>query len=246
MTLLVTLRLRSPALQTAFESASDVTITVEQRTKTDDGALDLTAWAASEDIGAFEDGLDDDDTVARWLPIGWTDRRKLYRIRLTEEVSKLMDYNDWADGRMVWVSSERTDRSWVVNAFVGDRSVLQTVAAECEDAEVGFDLVRASEVDELNTRQFALTQTQAETLLRAFDRGLYSVPREVTLEELADPLDVSHQALSERLRRGVGSLIETTIAHRGDHGTSVGKRTDTRTDEPTEDLVLERPIALDV
>jgi hypothetical protein len=37
------------------------------------------------------------------------------------------------------------------------------------------------------------------------------VPRSITLEELADDLSVSHQALSEQLRRGTGGLMEDTL-----------------------------------
>lgn len=36
--------------------------------------------------------------------------------------------------------------------------------------------------------------------------GYYDVPRTVTLTELADSLDVSHQGLSERLRRAHANL----------------------------------------
>lgn len=33
----------------------------------------------------------------------------------------------------------------------------------------------------------------------------------MTLKELADEVGVSHQALSEQLRRGIGALVEDTI-----------------------------------
>lgn len=245
MTLFVSLRLAVPALETAVESAPGVDVTVEQRTMTADGALDLTAWAAGGDVGGFEEGLDADDTVARWLPIGRTDARKLYRIRLTERASSRVDVDGWTDGRAVPLWSERTRRGWRVNAFVGDRSVLREFATGCESSGVTFDLARASEVDRLTGPPFALTELQAETLLTAFERGFYSVPRRNNLDELAAQLGVSHQALSERLRRGVGSLIETTIAPRYDGAPrgDAGERSQVSVADG--DLVLERPIALD-
>ncbi|MFC7142999.1 helix-turn-helix domain-containing protein [Halosimplex aquaticum] len=58
---------------------------------------------------------------------------------------------------------------------------------------------------------FHLTDEQFTTVKAALDRGYYKVPREATLEELANELDVSHQALSERLRRGHRTLIENVI-----------------------------------
>ncbi|PSP50724.1 hypothetical protein BRC67_09015 [Halobacteriales archaeon QH_3_68_24] len=56
-----------------------------------------------------------------------------------------------------------------------------------------------------------LTDTQFATLETALESGYYRVPREQTIEELATELDVSHQALSERLRRGHRTLVETVL-----------------------------------
>ena len=41
--------------------------------------------------------------------------------------------------------------------------------------------------------------------------GYFDVPREAKLGDIADRLDVSHQALSERLRRGHANLVQETI-----------------------------------
>jgi predicted DNA binding protein len=35
----------------------------------------------------------------------------------------------------------------------------------------------------------------------------------VTVEDLAEEFDISHQALSERIRRGTGALIEDTLRY---------------------------------
>ena len=43
--------------------------------------------------------------------------------------------------------------------------------------------------------------------MTAFEAGYYNIPRDVTSEELAAELDVSHQALSERFRRGHKQLV---------------------------------------
>ncbi|WP_254662883.1 helix-turn-helix domain-containing protein [Haladaptatus sp. W1] len=48
---------------------------------------------------------------------------------------------------------------------------------------------------------------QLEVLQLAAKHGYYDVPRGITLRELADRIDVSHQAVSERIRRAHGHLI---------------------------------------
>jgi predicted DNA binding protein len=52
-----------------------------------------------------------------------------------------------------------------------------------------------------------LTARQRETLRLAHERGYFEIPREVTLDDLADELGVSNQAVSERLRRGCTHVI---------------------------------------
>ena len=57
----------------------------------------------------------------------------------------------------------------------------------------------------------ALTALQRETLVAAHDHGYYSTPRTATLADLGDRFDVSPRAVSQRLRRGVGNLVATTL-----------------------------------
>ncbi len=61
-------------------------------------------------------------------------------------------------------------------------------------------MVEASQDEALETTA-ALTEPQREAIAEAYRQGYYDVPREISLEELANELDISHQALSERLRR---------------------------------------------
>ena len=56
-----------------------------------------------------------------------------------------------------------------------------------------------------------LSSDQHEALVAAFETGYYDIPRDVTLEELADQLGISHQALSERFRRAYEGLITAEL-----------------------------------
>lgn len=251
MTLAATIHVDSSALETSVGHAPDVDVTVEQRTMTADGSLDLTLRGSGPEMNAFEDGLDEDGTVSRWIPVGGTDTRRLYRVRLTQQASSTIRLDRWADGAAIFPSVERTERGWTVEAYVPTRAVLQQFRTNCESDGAGFELLRVAETEELgDTKQFGLTDLQAETLLAALDRGYYSVPREANLEELAEPLGVSHQALSERLRRGVGSLIEQTVKDQwvddaSDDGAGADpERAGTTSKSPSSrDGTLERPIA---
>ncbi len=58
---------------------------------------------------------------------------------------------------------------------------------------------------------FGLTPVQRETLLLAVDRGYYAIPRECTTLELAEELDISDQAVTERLRRAIVTVVKNTV-----------------------------------
>jgi hypothetical protein len=52
-----------------------------------------------------------------------------------------------------------------------------------------------------------LTDRQREALRTALETGYFAIPRETSLEELSNRLDISDTATSQRLRRGVERLI---------------------------------------
>ena len=59
--------------------------------------------------------------------------------------------------------------------------------------------------------RFGLTDEQYEALTMACETGSVDVPRATDLDELAAELDISHQALSERLRRAQATLVRETL-----------------------------------
>jgi len=58
---------------------------------------------------------------------------------------------------------------------------------------------------------YGLTPPQRETLATAVEAGYYSLPRQISTQELADMFDISDQAVTERLRRGISTLVRSTL-----------------------------------
>lgn len=58
---------------------------------------------------------------------------------------------------------------------------------------------------------YGLTATQRETLTHAVEDGYYALPRKVSTQKLADEFGVSDQAVTERLRRGITTLVTNTL-----------------------------------
>lgn len=62
-------------------------------------------------------------------------------------------------------------------------------------------------------KPFDLSEPQQEAIRIAFERGYFDVPRQTTITELADELGISTQAVSERLRRGLTTLLLSTVGN---------------------------------
>lgn len=58
---------------------------------------------------------------------------------------------------------------------------------------------------------YGLTPPQRETLARAVESGYYSLPRAISTKQLADSFEISDQAVTERLRRGIAALVSNTL-----------------------------------
>lgn len=126
---------------------------------------------------------------------------------------------EWVDGLPAVLQSLGCDGTvleatatagrWHVTAVAPDRTSLTAAYRSCE-IPIEIESITTMSVDAVQDRS-TLTECQLETIATALERNFYEIPRAVTLEELAADLDVSHQAVSERLRRGHRTLAMQAI-----------------------------------
>lgn len=101
------------------------------------------------------------------------------------------------------------DREWRLQmAFLadGDMSAFQ---AACDAHGVEMQVRRVSSGPPLDASP--LTPEQREAIETARDCGYFEVPRETTVEDIADRLGISDQAASQRLRRGLRAQLDATL-----------------------------------
>ena len=58
---------------------------------------------------------------------------------------------------------------------------------------------------------YGLSEPQREALMLAVRMGYYDIPRGCTTEDLANELGISDQAVTERLRRAIGTFGRHTL-----------------------------------
>lgn len=211
MTLIADFYLETPVLRAALATVPAMDAVVEQQTSRGSKPFALTFWASGDDFEAFETGLADDPTVASSRTLAEVEDQRLYQVELTDEGEAAMTYYCWADLGAVFISSERVGEGWHTRIRFPDRESLRAYATFCEETGLTFDLRQLYDASGQDGDLLGLTERQAETLRTAAELGYFAVPRKAELEDLADALGVSRQAVSERLRRATEALVRATI-----------------------------------
>ncbi|MFB6130193.1 MAG: helix-turn-helix domain-containing protein [Salinigranum sp.] len=201
----------------AIAAHPDVTLAVERFVPT--GSQIQYLWVSGGDREAFVADLREDPAVERVSSIDRLPERELLRVEwartdaplvpiIEEAGANLMEADGSGDG---WSLRLRFERQTDASAFY-ERAT-----------DAGVDLrLRGIDGRERVERvpAYGLSPTQRETIVRAFERGYFDVPRGTTIAELADDLGVSQQAVSERLRRGISRFLDYTIRAGADRVTS--------------------------
>ena len=211
MTLIADFYLETPVLRTALAAVPRMDLSVEQQTLRDSKPFALALWASSGDFEAFDDGLTADPTVADATVLAEVGDQRLYQVALTPRGEEYMTYHAWADLDSVFVSADRVGDGWRVRIRFPDRDCLREYVEYCKEQGLIFDLRQLYDARGPESDSFGLTDRQRETVRTAAEMGYYEVPRRVELEDLAEVLGVSRQAVSERLRRATGVLVRATV-----------------------------------
>ncbi len=135
---------------------------------------------------------------------------------------------DWADGgdalfraldatAASLLSATGTADAWSLTIRFPSRSALAEFAETCSGAGIDVDVRRIYDASHPETGPWhGLTERQRETLLLAVRRGYYDIPRRTSMGELAAELEISDQAVSERLRRAIVALVRNTMPTEGE------------------------------
>lgn len=168
-------------------------------------------WVTGSDRSTVDSALEDDptlDVLARLADDG--DGRWLYRLQFGTEAKLFQQIVSQCNGAILEASGRNA--TWSLRLLFHDRNALSEAYSLFDQYDYRVNVTRVTSVDELDTGRGSLTKTQYETLVAAYELGYFEVPREITLENLAEELGVSHQALSERLRRSHAALVKTELS----------------------------------
>lgn len=159
------------------------------------------------DHGLVESGLGNRERVDDVTRYDVSEGRALYELRLDRsDLLRMLDERDF-----VLAGVEGTPEGWEFELLTNDREELVAFRTACEERGVPVEFRRLQRSELISGERSGPTEKQREMLRLAHGRGYFEVPREVTLTELAEEMDVTPQAASQLLRRGLAAVVGESI-----------------------------------
>ena len=206
MSLIATYQLDTPVCKSLFEQIPDLRVEIKQIATRDPHTLLVTFWAETDHWTEFETELEDSDTIKAVQHFRSENDRALYQVRLP--VSKTT-YWDWTSLGGILLDATVTREGVTVRMEFPDQKALSTYRDWCLIQKREFSLKSLTDArSEPTLSPRSLTPLQRELVASAIEHGYFEIPRRISMEELAAKHDISDQAASERLRRGLSNLLE--------------------------------------
>lgn len=213
MSIIVEYSVTSPelALYDATTIVPEVRVELTDMVATDPQQPVMFFWVVDGDQAAFDSALESDESVREVRIYADTDERRLYRIVLSPETG-VVSYPRWVSAGGGLIKATCQGGMWSGTMRFPDRGALQEVVHWFKENDIVLTINAI--YDEHGAEKpiaNGLSSGQERTLKRAYEMGHYEIPQRATAAEVAETLDVSQQAVSERLRRAYANLIQRHV-----------------------------------
>lgn len=167
-------------------------------------------WVQNDGKGRFEASVQDHPSVVRVREMDTQADRTLYAIDW--EVERDLFFEGVGEVHAQLLNAAGTTETWRFEIRFPSQESLSAFREFCKNAHISLDVERVYNPTKPNVGPwFGLTQPQRETLVRAVEGGYYAIPRSISTQDLGDELSISDQAVTERLRRAIETLVENTL-----------------------------------
>lgn len=198
------------ALVPTLHDLDGVNIRVIHQATTDPSSGTFPFVIEYDDIEEIEETLDTDHTVTDYEQIDSTNGTNIYHIQHTDAAKLISPAVTQANGFLL--QAETKDKGWMVQAQLPSRDALHSVWEHARENDISFSLLEVYQKRKGGSNSsFGLTEEQQKALEIAYEKGYFSEPREMSLEDVANEVGVSSTAMSGRLRRGMRNLLSSTL-----------------------------------
>ena len=166
-------------------------------------------WFGGAERSAIEAALERDSTVDAYSQTQAASGEWLYEVRFAPEVYEIGSLPFEEGGTILAASADHG--VWAVRMRFPDHESATRTYRRLLDRDIDVDVASIRKGPKTGPERPGLTVEQYETLVAAIERGYYEVPREVSVQELADEFGISDQSVSERLRRACSRILATEL-----------------------------------
>ncbi len=197
-------------LGTVFKQLPNVTVELERLIPTRDVVIPYF-WVRGTEVTDIESAFTEHPGVAN--------------IRLVDAVAdEYLLRVEWALGHddvltvlteteVPLITGTGTNQQWTFEIRGDNRTDIATFHQRCRELGIPITLTELHALTSVESAAEAtLTETQQEALILAYECGYFESPRQVTLEELGEELDISQQAVGSRLRGGINRVLGSTLS----------------------------------
>jgi predicted DNA binding protein len=198
-----------PANEFVFHETfqAEPTMKVEiERVVAADEILTPYFWISHISPTTFAAAAGNDPTIEQLEKLDEFEEATLYRADWVEHIETLV-YAYMRIGAAILEAEGQKDE-WLFRMRFDDREKFDQFSEFLNEEDVSFDLHQLYEITHPRTRgEFALTPKQYEAVTTAWEMGYFDLPRDTTMKDVADELNIAPQSLSDRLRRAQDKLI---------------------------------------
>ena len=197
------------ALDHSLETLPDLRFEIERIVSTGDKAVMPLLWIRGASREEVEETLENDPTVDNVTLLGDFDDEWLFQMEWVGHVDLIVQMLTNSEATILDAVGHKD--VWKLRVLYPRRSLFSKTHDFCDEHGLDFEVESIRELDGEPAGRYGLTTEQYDVLATAAEMGYFEVPRSVTLQELAEEFDVSHQAVSERLRRATNALVHDTL-----------------------------------
>ena len=167
-------------------------------------------WVYDIDTASFEADISGHPSVDNVMCVDEFEDRALYAMRWDTSADVFLTAVVDARGSILDAAG-RAD-GWYFELRFPSHDDLKDLQQALSEADIGFEVLRLYNPTKPEAGPwYGLTPTQREALVLAVETGYYDIPRGITTVDLADRLDISDQAVTERLRRAIVNLVSNSL-----------------------------------
>ncbi|RBI60014.1 DNA-binding protein [halophilic archaeon] len=166
-------------------------------------------WASNGDLTALTRTLEKDPSVKNVKVLAESEEKHLYQMNWTNK-AQIIEYMLLKENATIQRATAYDER-WELQVLFPNRKAISKTSQCAKENGYSLNISRINDIDKEQRMRFNLTEEQRNTLIMALEHGYFGIPREVKQSTLADELNISRQAVSERIRRGTKGILKAVL-----------------------------------